>query len=285
MIVQDGLFHADPHPGNVIYLRGNRIAFIDFGMVGHLSARRRSELLQLLLGLLERRPDDVADVLLDWTGNSGAGEGKVNLSLLESEIESFVDQYHGVALAEVDLGRMLSDVTAILRDHQLGLPADLALLIKAFVTLESMGRGLDPGFHAVTHATPILRQVVRAGYSPKALLGRGWRALQRTLSMAEALPHDLARLLRNARRGRLQVSIELVHLKRIGDQIDRAANRLSMALVIAALVVGSSIVMNVQGGPTVMGLPLFGFLGFVSAVLGGVWLLWSIWRSAKSDAS
>ncbi len=284
MIVQDGLFHADPHPGNVFYLSGNRIAFIDFGMVGHLSARRRSELLQLLLGLLERRPDDVADVLLDWTGSEGTMGAGVNLSLLENEIESFVDQYHGVPLAELALGQMLSDVTAILRDHHLGLPADLALLIKAFVSLEGMGRGLDPGFHVVTHATPILRQVVRAGYSPKVLLNRGWKTLLRTLSMVEKLPHDLSRLLRNARRGRMHVNLELAHLKRVGDQLNRAANRLSMALVIAALVVGSSIVMNVQGGPTVLGLPLFGFLGFVGAVVGGLWLLLAIWRSDKSDA-
>ena len=282
MIVQDGLFHADPHPGNVFYLEDNRIAFIDFGMVGHLSARRRSELLQLLLGLLERRPDDVADVLLDWAGNEGSLGTSVNLAQLETEIESFVDQYHGVPLAELNLGQMLSDVTAILRDHNLGLPADLALLIKAFVSLEGMGRGLDPGFHVVSVATPLLRQVLRAGYSPGALVTRGWKTVLRTLSMAEQLPHDVARLLRNARRGRVHVNLELAHLKRVGDQIDRAANRLSMALVIAALVVGSSIVMNVQGGPTVLGLPLFGFLGFVGAVLGGGWLLLAIWRSGRA---
>jgi ubiquinone biosynthesis protein len=124
--------------------------------------------------------------------------------------------------------------------------------------------------------------VVRAGYNPKALLGRGWKTLLRTLAMAEKLPHDLSRLLRNARLGRAHVNVELAHLKRVGDQINRAANRLSMALVIAALVVGSSIVMNVQGGPTILGLPLFGFLGFVGAVLGGLWLLLAIWRSGRS---
>ena len=279
MIVQDGVFHADPHPGNVFYLQGNRLAFIDFGMVGRLSKRRRDDLLQLLLGLVERQPQAVADVLLDWTGDDHG----VNLSQLESEIEAFVDQYHGVPLAELSLGNMLIDVTAILRDHHLTLPSDLALLIKAFISLESMGRNLDPGFSVVTQATPLLRQVVRAGYAPKALALRGWKALRHTLSVAEQLPHDLSRLLRNARRGRVHVGIELAHLKRVGDQIDRAASRLAMALIIAALIVGSSIVMNVQGGPTTFGLPLFGFLGFMGAVLGAIWLLRSIWRSARHD--
>ena len=278
MIVQDGLFHADPHPGNVFYLAGNRLAFIDFGMVGRLSKRRREELLQLLLGLVERQAQAVAEVLLDWTGDDHA----VNLSQLEGEIEAFVDQYHGTPLAELNLGQMLSDITSILRDNRLGLPSDLALLIKAFISLEGMGRGLDPGFSVVTQATPMLRQMVRATYQPRALALRGWSALRRTLRFAEQLPHDLSKLLRNARRGRVHVGIELAHLRRVGDQIDRAASRLSMALIIAALVVGSSIVMNVQGGPMVFGLPLFGFLGFVGAVLGGLWLLRSIQRSGRS---
>lgn len=277
MIVQDGFFHADPHPGNVFYLSGNRIAFIDFGMVGRLSGRRRDELLQLLLGLVERQPQAVADVLLDWTGD----EHGVNLAQLETEIETFVDQYHGTPLAQLSLSQMLTDVTAILRDHHLGLPSDLALLIKAFISLEGMGRGLDPGFHMATEATPMLRQVVRARYRPEALASRAWHAVRRTLAVAEQLPHDISLLLRNARRGRVHVGIELAHLKRVGDQIDRSANRLAMALVIAALIIGSSIVMTVQGGPTVLGLPTFGLLGFVGAVAGGMWLVRAIWRSGR----
>ncbi len=275
MIVEDGFFHADPHPGNVFYLPGNRLAFIDFGMVGRLTTRRRDELLQLLLGLVERQPQDVADVLLDWTGDDRG----VDLSQLEGEIEAFVDQYHGTPLAELSLGQMLADVTVILREHRLALPSDLALLIKAFISLEGMGRGLDPGFHMATEAQPLLRQVVRARYRPQALAQRAWLTLRRALATAEQLPHDVSRLLRNARRGRVHVGIELAHLKRVGDQLDRAANRLSLALVIAALIIGSSIVMTVSGGPTLFGLPAFGFLGFAGAVLGGMWLVRAIWRS------
>ncbi|KRC12271.1 ubiquinone biosynthesis protein UbiB [Hydrogenophaga sp. Root209] len=277
MIVQDGVFHADPHPGNVFYLSGNRIAFIDFGMVGRLSQRRREELLQLLLGLVGHDPRGVSDVLIDWTGD----EHGIDLAVLETEIEAFVDQYQGVPLAQLSLGQMLADVTAILREHHLALPPDLALLIKAFITLEGMGRGLDPDFHMATEALPLLREVVRARYRPKAMGTRAWQTLRRTLSLIEQLPHDLSRLLRSARRGRVHVGIELAHLKRVGDQIDRAANRLAMALVISALIIGASIVMTVQGGPTLFGLPAFGFLGFLGAVLGGLWLVRAIWRSSR----
>ena len=283
MIVEDGFFHADPHPGNVFYLPGNRLAFIDFGMVGRLSQRRRDELLQLLLGLVRHEPQDVADVLLDWTANQVRPESPVDLTQLENEIEAFVDQYHGTPLAQLQLGGMLTDVTAILREHHLALPADLALLIKAFISLESMGRGLDPDFHMATEALPLLRQAVRARYQPKALAQSGWQALRRVASMAERLPHDLMDLVRRARRGRLQLHLDLVHLKRVGNQIDRAASRLSMALVIAGLVIGSSIVMTVSGGPTLLGLPAFGLLGFIAATLGGLWLVHSIRAGGRHD--
>ncbi len=276
MIIEDGFFHADPHPGNVIYLPGNRMAFIDFGMVGRVSPRRREDLLQLLLGLVERRPQAVAEVLLDWTGEQSA----VQPATLEDEIEAFVDQYHGTPLAQIKLGQMLADVTRILREHQLALPADLALLIKAFISLEGMGRGLDPDFHMATEALPLLRQLVRARYQPKALAQRGWQALRLVLAEVGRLPGDVSQLLRRARQGRLQVGIEVAHLKRVGDQIDRAASRLSLSLVVAALIIGSSIVMTVGGGPTLLGLPAFGLLGFVGAVIGGLWLLRSMWRSS-----
>ncbi len=276
MILEDGFFHADPHPGNLFYLPGNRIAFIDFGMVGRLSSQRREEVLQLLLGLVERDAQAVVDVLMDWAGD----EHGLNREQLEAGIEAFVDQYHGTPLAQLSLSQMVIDVTTLLREHHLALPSDLTLLIKAFITLEGMGRGLNPGFHMATEALPLLRELARARYQPQAMLTRGWKTLRRALSIAEQLPQDLSRLLRNARRGHVSIAIELAHLKRVGDQIDRAANRLAMALVIAALIIGSSIVMNVQGGPTLFGLPAFGFLGFCGAGAGGLWLLRAIWRSS-----
>ena len=278
MIVEDGFFHADPHPGNVFYLPGNRIAFIDFGMVGRLPPRRREELLRLLLGLVERRAPAVAEVLLDWTD----GRHGTHRDQLEDAIEAFVDQHHGTPLAQLHLGEMLGDVTTILREHRLALPADLALLIKAFVSLEGMGRGLDPDFHMAAVAQPMLRQVLRARYAPKALAQRGWAGLGELLTQLGRLPQDVSRALRNLSRGRVQVAIEIEHLKRVGDQLDRAANRLSIALVIAALIIGASIVMTVGGGPALFGLPAFGLLGFVGAVLGGLWLLRAIRRSERA---
>jgi ubiquinone biosynthesis protein len=278
MIVEDGFFHADPHPGNVFYLPGNRIAFIDFGMVGRLTEERRDQLIRLLLGLVKQEPRRVAEVMLDWTGDSAMDEDSLLL-----EIQTFVQQYHGVALKQLRLGAMLSDLVAILRQHQLALPPDLSLLVKAFISLEGMGRELDPDFDMAGEAMPLLEQALRARYAPTAILQRGWRGVSEALSLVAGLPQDVSRLLRAARRGRLEIHIDVTHLKRVGNQLDSAANRLVVGIVIAALIIGSSIVMTVPGGPTLLGLPFFGLLGFAGAVIGSLWLLLSIWRSRREE--
>ncbi|MBS0348771.1 MAG: ubiquinone biosynthesis protein UbiB [Proteobacteria bacterium] len=282
MLLEDGFFHADPHPGNVFYLTGNRIAFIDFGMVGRLSEERRSQVARLLHGLVSRDSALVADVLLDWSDDDQR-DPDASLATLRAEIDTFVDLYHGVPLQQLDIGAMLSDLLTILREHGLSLPADLALMIKAFITLEGMGRQLDPDFDIAAEASPFLRRVLLAHAAPAAFAKRGWRAVADAVDLLAGLPRDLRQFLRAARRGKLQVQVEVLPLQRFGGQIDRAASRLALAVVIAALIVGSAIVMTVDKAPSLPGLPSFGLLGFISALIGGLWLLVSIWRSGGSD--
>ncbi len=278
MMLEDGFFHADPHPGNLFYLPENRIAFIDFGMVGRLPAHRRDQIVNLLHGLVEQDAEQVVEVLLDW-----AADVPVDTEILTLEIESFVDQYHGVPLKDLNFSAMLGELTTLLREHSLNLPPDLALLIKAFVTLEGMGQQLDPDFDMVAVAAPFLRRAMLSRYAPEALARRGWRAVASTADLLIGLPQDLRQLLRSARSGRLQLHVDVTRLKTFGNQLDRAASRIAVGNVIAALIIGSSIVMTIKGGPTLFGLPLFGLLGFVGATVGAIWLLFSIWRSGKRD--
>lgn len=278
MIVMDGYFHADPHPGNIFYLPGNRIAFIDFGMVGRLTEQRRDQMSRMLLGLVQHEPDRVAEVLMDWSS-----DGDVDEMAVVSEIQTFVDQYHGVPLKELSLGGMLNDLVAILREHRIALPSDLALLIKAFITLEGLGRELDPDFDMASEAIPVLEYSLHSRYNTVTLLKRGWRSAADLLALFAELPHDFARLLRAAKRGRLEIHIDVTHLKHVGNQLDGAVNRLVVGVVVASLIIGSSIIMTVPGGPTLLGLPFFGLVGYIAAAIGAVWLLLSIWHSNRAD--
>jgi len=277
MILEDGFFHADPHQGNIFYLPENRIAFIDFGMVGRLSSDRRSQVVDLLHGLVGRETDRVAEVLLDW-----AGDAEIDMDSLKLEIDGIIDQYHGVPLKKLNISTMLTDLTTLLRDYQLALPPDLTLLTKSLISLEGMGRQLDPEFDMVTEFSPFLHRALLGRYAPDVLARKGWQAVASGLDILTGLPQDLRQLLRSARSGRLQVNVDVTRLQRFGSQLDRAASRLTMGVVIAALIIGSSIVMSVERGPVLLGLPLFGLLGFIGAAIAGIWLLISIRRSGRN---
>lgn len=277
MVFEDGVFHADPHPGNLFFLRDGRVAMIDFGMVGHVSPALREQVARLLYGLVFQQSQTVSDVLLDWADGADVDESR-----LQGDIDAFVDQYRGVLLKDLRMGTMLGEVTSLLRRHGLMLPPDLALLIKALLTLEGLGRQLDPDFDMTAAAQPWLQRIMWQRHSPRALAQRGQQSLMGALDLLADLPRDLRRLLRTARHGRLRGQIEVTSLEAFGDQVNSAANRLTMGVVVAALVIGSSIVMNsVSGGGGNRWLMALGVAGFIGAGLGGVWILLSIWRSGR----
>ena len=277
MIMEDGFFHADPHPGNVFYLPDNRLAFIDFGMVGRLTEERREQVVSLLYGMVNHAPTKVAEILEDWSDNIYTDEHALTV-----EIEAFVDQYSSLSLKDLSLTAMLSDLMALLRDHKLILPADLALLIKAYITMDGLGRYLNPDFNTLSFAAPYIQEIMLERYRPEAIAKRGWRNLISVADLLSSLPKDLRKLLRASRKGAFQVDITVRHLDRYVNTMDNAISRLTMGMVTAALIIGSSIIMTVTGGPELFGLPAFGFLGYTFATIGGVWLLLSIWKSGNN---
>ena len=198
------------------------------------------------------------------------------------EIEAFVDQYSSLALKDLSLPMMMSDLMALLRDHNLILPADLALLIKAYITLDGLGRHLDPDFNTLVFAKPYIQKLMIDRYKPEAIAKRGWRNLISVVDLMSSLPKELHQLLRASRKGAIQVDINVRRLGQYVDKVDRAISRMTMGIVTAALIVGTSIIMTVRGGPEIFGLPAFGFIGYIFSTLGGVWLLLSIWRSGSS---
>ena len=278
MIMEDGFFHADPHAGNVFYLPENQLAFIDFGMVGRLTEERREQVVNLLYGMINHAPVKVAEILEDWSDNIHTDE-----QVLTVDIEAFVDQYSTLALQDLNLTAMMSDLMALLRDHRLILPPDLVLLIKTYITLDGLGRYLDPDFNTLVVAAPYIQEIMLERYRPEAIAKRGWRNLISVADLLSNLPKDLRKLLRASRQGAFQVDINVRHLDYYVNKTDNAISRLTMGIVTAALIIGSSIIMTVKGGPEIFGLPAFGFLGFTFATISGIWLLLSVWQSGSSS--
>ena len=203
------------------------------------------------------------------------------IAKLAADVNEFVSNYVNVPLKDIRLGALLGELTVVMRDHYLVMPSDLAMLFKALITLEGLGRQLDPEFDMVEHLTPFVRRVITERYMPEALLKRGRRNLHDVLSIVTGLPRDVARLIKEARRGKFKIDLDLKRLDRFSHQVDLSVNRLTLGILTASLVIGSSIVMTVQGGPTLFGLPLFGLLGFMVAFFNSVWLVLSIWRAGR----
>jgi len=276
MVLEHGYFHADPHPGNMLFLPDNRIGMIDFGMVGMLTHVRRNQIVDLLHALTAKDEQALLQVLVDWSGDSVLDEDR-----LAYDVAELMQSYDDLQLKDVQVGALLNDITALMRENNLALPSDLTLLFKTLITLEGLGQQLDPEFHMIDHVTPFVERIIHQRFTPQALLARGRKSLRETLEVLADVPRDLRTLLRDMRRGRVKIDLDLKRLDSFGQQLDRASNRLTMGILTASLVVGSSIIMTVQGGPQLLGLPFFGLLGFLIAFFNSLWILFSIWRSGK----
>jgi len=276
MILLHGHFHADPHPGNVFYLSGNRIALVDFGMTGMLTHERRNQIADLLMSILTKDEMALLDVLLEWTGDSVVNESK-----LSSDVIEFIFNYSSVHLKDISFGNLLNELTAMIREHHLVLPSDLTLLFKTLITLEGLGRQLDPEFDMGDHCAPFVKEVLRLRYAPDAVMKRGMHSIKDMATVLTGLPRDLAKFFKELRRGRVRLDIDVKRLDHFGQQIDRSTNRLTIGIMTASLVIGSSIVMTIPGGPKIFGMPILGFLGFLIAVVNSLWIVFSIWRSGK----
>ncbi len=276
MVLVDGLFHADPHLGNLICLPGNKVAFIDFGMVGRISKKRREQIIDLLYALVKKDAQGVVTVLDDWVA-----EGRIDEDVLVIEIETFLDHYHGLNLKDLDFSAMLTDLISILREHELSLPADLALLFKTFLTLDGVGRRLDPDFNIVEEANPFLSDLIKQRYSPQELWKTGFGNAQELVSALSSLPSETQALVKMLRRRGMRLNVDMGRLDHFGGMLSHAVNRLTLGIVIAALIIGSAIVSLNEQENTLLGLPIWGMVGFLASALGGVLLLISIWRSGK----
>jgi ubiquinone biosynthesis protein len=279
MILVDGFFQADPHPGNMMCLPGNRIALIDFGMVGRLAPARRSQIVDLLAGFVRHDEEMMLDVLLDWRSDDAVDEGR-----LAADLGDLALDFSDAQLKDLKIGVLLHRVLAILRAHSIVLPADLTLLFKALVSLEGFGRQYDPEFRLIDRVEPFLSRAMSERYQPVEAWRRGQATLSDFLGLVTSMPRDLARLVKDARRGRMRVDLDLKRLDSFGLRVHSAIDRATIGIMTASLVIGSSIVMTVAGGPTVLSMPLLtllGLIGYLIAFVNSLWVIFSIWRAGR----
>ena len=271
MILQQGFFHADPHPGNIFIGSDGRITLIDFGLVGHLSSTRRREIVDLINALTRKDQFTMQYVLSNWAQGDLPDE-----NLLGADVLEMLLNYEHTPVRDLRISQVINDITQIMRNHGLTLPGDLVMLFKTLITLEGVAKRLDGQTELLERAKPIVADAFKERSSPEHILRKGRMHLQTLLQAADELPQNLFRLSRRLQKGQMGITLDFKRFDQISHQIDRAANRLTMGIVTAALIIGSSIVMSIETGPQFNGL-----ICYLLAFANSLWIIWSIWRSGK----
>ena len=277
MVLVDGLFHADPHPGNVIFLPGNRIALIDFGMIGWLSAKRRDELIDLLAGIATRDAGAMRDVLLAW-----ADGRRISAERFAEDLGRLLHLYEHAQLREVSLATLLTEIAAIMREHHLVLPADLALLFKALITLEGLGTRLVPHFRLVDHVTPYVERLLADRWRPRQMADRASGAAREWGRAVRAAPRLLEALARRFTDDGVALRFEVREIEAFGGRLERSLDRATVGLVTAALIVGSALLVAASAASDSLAMRFFGAVGVLIAFANSVWLVVSIWRAHRA---
>jgi ubiquinone biosynthesis protein len=276
-VLDFGIFHGDPHPGNFFILPGGIICMLDFGMVGHLSDEVRDYLVDLLLAVLGRDPDQIVNLL----AGSGDLPDEVNLPNLRHDLAFFIDNYYDIPLHEINTGRLLNEFFEILSLYQIRFSPDLMLLAKALVTIEGVGRRLDPDFNMIVHLKPFMDKIVREKVGPAYLGKEASRIFLSFATLFKNMPRDLQAFINRLNHNRFKIDLEHRGLDRLINDLDRSSNRLSFSLLIAALIIGSSLIMQTEKGPLLFGFPALGFIGYSIAGILGLWLAVAILRSGR----
>lgn len=262
MCLEEGFFHADPHPGNLFALPGGRIAFIDCGMTGQLDARTAEQLADLVAAVAQADAEgviDVVGVLAD------APPELLEDRAFRADVRDFVSHFQNTPLERMDMGRLLGEFFDRLRAHALTCPGDLVLLIKALTTIEGVAARVDPSFDMVGKATPYVERLVKRRYSPAAVSKRFKHAFAQYAELIEDVPKEVKGLVRQVRRNKLAVNLEHRGLNQLTRTIEHASRNISYALIISAMTVGSSILILADRGTANWVLTAFGAIGFIGA--------------------
>ncbi len=274
-----GFFHADPHPGNVFVLPGNVICLLDFGMMGRLDRRARESFADLVYAVARRDPGHATAALLRLT--SFDDEHEPDARAIEADLAQFIDLNIPARLGDLDFGKLVHELLSLVRRHRLSIPPDMVTMLKAAATAERLVTRLDPELNVMAAAAPYLRRLKLDRLRPQ----RVWREVLDSggefLQLVREIPGGVRDLLRLSKRGRLRIGFEHRGLEELLETHERVANRVAFAIVVAALIVGSSLLVQSRLPPLWGDIPLIGLIGYVTAGALGLLLLISIIRHGR----
>jgi ubiquinone biosynthesis protein len=278
MVFRHGFFHSDPHPANIFVLDSGELGLVDFGQAGKLSDEDMTRLTRLFLDAATENVDAIPRRLRDL----GVRYAPEREEEFRAEIRVLFDRYYGMRLSDIDPLQVIREGFQLIYSMNLRLPSRFVMLDKAIATLASVGAEVYPDFNVFEVARPYARGLLSDRLQPRVIAQRTWAEAVAIGEIARELPYQAHDVLERMRDGTFQIRLENPGLDELDDHIDRASNRLSVALIVLGGLVGSSIVgVFAEDGPHVLGLHLLSFVGFVLSGAFGLWLIWGVMRHGR----
>lgn len=284
MVLVHGFFHGDLHAGNIFVLppegkRGKaahvRIAMVDFGIVGRVDDELMERMASIFLAVLER---DYARLVREYVALS-TQRGGMDRKGFQRELAQILDPHLGRPLGDVNIGEVLTQGVAVASKYRIRVPRDLILLSRAIVTIESLGRRLDPSFDLLSESQTLARALLQRKFSPDRMAREAVASIQDLRELARTAPRVLVDLMEKLEAEEFRIGIVSKELDRVGERLTHASSRISLALLASGLLVGGALTLGWREGPVVSGIPVSGAAGVAGAFALTTLLFWSIWRS------
>ncbi len=276
-IFEHGFFHADPHPGNIFVLPNNVVCLLDFGMAGAVNRTTREDFVDLIDAVVRQNAYQATQVLLKLT----TWEAEPNLQLLEREVAEFMGKHLYKTLKEIRIGKLIQHLFEIVSAHRLQIPPDLFLMMKALSTVEGVAVMLDPDFDMIARATPFIKKIKLSRFYPSRIVDDLSRITLELFQFVQQFPRDLLEIARMIKQQKLTIKMEHEGLRDMLTTHDRISNRISFSIIIAALIVGSALIVISKTPPFIFGISFIGIIGFLTAAVMGIWLLVAILRKGR----
>jgi len=277
-VLDDGFFHADPHPGNFLIVNDRELCLLDWGVVGILPSEIRYELVELISAIVDMEAERVFDTLVSLTG---ANVAQINERLLLRDILEILHLYHSVPVGKLDLGQLLMDLNNMLRTHHIKLPSDLALMFKTMVTAEGTARRFYPELDVIAEIKPFVRRLGAERWYPVQIWRRISRQLRFYFKLQSSLPGAIQRILQKVEQGDLNIRFRHENLSGLQKSLDNVSNRLSFSIILASLIIGSSMIITTGVKPLIFGYPAIGLVGYLISAFFGLLVVVSIFRGRK----
>ena len=276
-VFEHGFFHADPHPGNIFVLPDNVICLLDFGMTDSIDRQTREEFVDLIDSVVHQQESRAAQVLLKLT----SWDHEPDIRLLEKDVADFMGQHLYKPLKDIEIGKLLNRLLELVSRHRLIVPPEIFLMMKTLTTIEGVALMLNPDFDMVKQTTPFIERVKLARFYPGRIAGDIINLGSDMLQFAHRFPKDMLDIMRLIRQQKLSVQMEHKGLETMLATYDQISNRISFSIIIAALIIGSALIVISAIPPLFYGISLIGIIGFLAAAIMGIWLLVAILRKGR----